>query len=57
MLELLDAKSRGAPISLQSVHDWMQKHDLTEINLEDELRLIAGETVIIRPSTPPSQDE
>ena len=57
LLELLDAKSRGAPISLQSVHDWMQKHDLTEINLEDELRLIAGETVIIRPSTPPSQDE
>ena len=52
LLELLDAKGRGAPISFQSIHEWMQRHDLTSLNLEEEMALIGTETTTVTPLGP-----
>lgn len=55
LLELLAAKAQGAPISFQSIHDWMQRHDITVLNLEEEMALIRGETTtVVLPQTSPS---
>lgn len=41
--EIMAAKSMGAPLSMQSVHEIMQERGLTKLSLEDELALIAEE--------------
>lgn len=43
LVELMTAKSLGAPLSRESIHRLMQDKDMTEFDLEEELRLIEQE--------------
>lgn len=40
---LMDAKVKGAPISMRSVHAFMAKHEFTNLTYEEEQELIAEE--------------
>ena len=41
--DLMDAKSKGAPISLRSVHEWAQDNGLTKRTFEEEMEEIRRE--------------
>jgi hypothetical protein len=43
LLGIMQAKGLGAPISEESIHDWIQKQGLTESSYEEELEKIANE--------------
>lgn len=43
LLGYMNAKSRGAPLSLKSIHALMRKGDLTALTMEDEQEAIDGE--------------
>jgi hypothetical protein len=60
LVEYMAAKSMGAPFALQSIHKIMQEKDLTELDFEEELALIAGEeplTGSTNPEGPEDDDE
>jgi len=59
-IALMTAKSEGAPISLQTIHEWMRQKDLTELSFDEEMQLISEEEPIIpptRPGEPNAQEE
>lgn len=43
LVELVQAKRTGAPLSWRSIHNVMRRRDLTEMTFEDELTEIEGE--------------
>ena len=43
LLGLMNAKSRGAPLSIRSIHAQMRKGDLTSLTFDDEQAEIDGE--------------
>jgi hypothetical protein len=43
VLEFMQAKAMGAPLSLKSIHDHFRKKDLTQKTFEDEMAEIEGE--------------
>lgn len=43
LVEIMSAKTMGAPISARSVHAWLQKQDLTELEFEEEVLQMAEE--------------
>lgn len=43
LVDLMTAKRLGAPISLQTIHLTMQRRELTDLDFEEELALIASE--------------
>ena len=43
LIELVSAKNMGAPISMRSIHELMEKRGLTEMTLEEELEEIEAE--------------
>lgn len=45
LIKLVQAKTIGAPISKQSIFDWMVKQGFTERTIEEELALIQGEGI------------
>lgn len=47
LLELMQAKTMGAPISLETIHRLMRDRNLSELTFEDELALIKQEEPII----------
>ena len=46
LMELMTAKTLGAPLSSQSIHRTMQNKDMTELDYEEELALIDEEAPI-----------
>jgi hypothetical protein len=51
---MMDAKSKGAPLSLESVHRFAREGDLTRMTYEEELAAIAAETPLIEPDPDPA---
>jgi hypothetical protein len=43
LVEMMQAKGLGAPLSEESVHEWMQKEGMTELTYEAELERLAQE--------------
>ena len=43
LVELLQAKSLGAPLSEESIHGWIQEQGFTELSYEEELDKLANE--------------
>lgn len=41
--DLMDAKAKGAPVSLESIHGWMEDNGLTKLDFEEEMKRIAKE--------------
>lgn len=52
--DLMDAKAKGAPISLRSVHTYEAKTGLTEMSYDEEIAEIEGETPLVEPPAPDS---
>ena len=57
VVEIMTAKTLGAPLSLESVHRLMQDKGLTEMSFEDELALIGDEDPLMGGSTNPDGPE
>ena len=53
LVDFMNAKMLGAPISIESIHKVMQDRGLTDFSLEQELTKIADE---IPTNTPPSDN-
>lgn len=53
LIDFMTAKTMGAPISLQTIHNMLQDKDVTEYSFEDEVALIQDEVPLITPPTPP----
>lgn len=47
LIDMMTAKTMGAPISLKSIHNNMVDGGLTELSMEDELEEIAGEEPLV----------
>lgn len=47
VLALVQAKNEGAPLSFESIHEYLRNHDYTDLNLQEELALMAGEAEVI----------
>lgn len=43
LLELMQAKAMGAPLSIQSIHDLLREKEMTELDFDDEMALIEEE--------------
>ena len=43
LIQIVQAKGLGAPISEESIHEWMQNQGLTDLSYEDELNKLAME--------------
>lgn len=43
LVYFMDAKERGIPLSLESIHRFLKKHDVTEKEFEDEIEAIRKE--------------
>lgn len=41
--DLMDSKAKGAPITLESIHQWMQDNGFTKLSFEDEMKRLAAE--------------
>ncbi len=50
--DAMDAKAKGAPLSLRSIHSYAEKNGLTEMTFEDELAEIEGEEPLVEPPAP-----
>lgn len=50
LLQMIQAKNLGAPISLRTIHDVMRQRELTSLEYEDELDEIGNEKPIIAPT-------
>ncbi len=46
LVKLISSKNMGAPISIQSIHDWMRERDITQFELEEELQRIEEEEAL-----------
>lgn len=57
LVELMTAKSMGAPISLETIHTIMQDRKLTELSFEDEMGKIESEAPLASGTTDPGMDE
>lgn len=51
LVELMTAKTMGAPLSLKTIHQQMQDKSLTELTLEEELAEIQGEEPLVGDGT------
>jgi hypothetical protein len=56
LVELMTAKSMGAPISLETIHTIMQDRKLTELSFEDEMDKIESEAPLTSGTTEPEDD-
>lgn len=43
LVKLISAKNLGAPLSVESIHNWLRQMDVTEFDLEEEVAKIAEE--------------
>ncbi len=62
LIELIQAKTLGAPLSEESVHEYMQEQGFTNFTLEEELALIEAEIprgggVLTSPVDEPDEEE
>jgi hypothetical protein len=55
-VELLTARSQGAPISYKSIHNLMVERGLTNMDYEEELALVKKEGIIALPGANPGGD-
>jgi len=49
--EIMAAKNMGAPLSLQSIHAWLQEKGISSLSYEDEMKLLNSEAPLIQPVT------
>jgi hypothetical protein len=56
LVELMTAKSMGAPISLKTIHSLMQDRKLTELSFEEEIDTIESETPLTSGTSDPNAD-
>ena len=43
LVQLINAKNLGAPISVETIHEWLRERDVTSFDLEEELDKIVEE--------------
>lgn len=43
LVQIVQAKGLGAPISEESIHEWLQEHGLTKLTYEEELKRLGEE--------------
>tara|TARA_R110000824_G_scaffold238429_2_gene427220 strand:- start:3386 stop:4855 length:1470 start_codon:yes stop_codon:yes gene_type:complete len=55
VLNIMQAKQAGLPMSFSSIHAYLDKHDVTNISFEDEVAQIAAETEILETITAASK--
>lgn len=56
--DLMDAKAKGLPISLRSIHRWLQENDFTRLTYEEESEEIAKEKPLpARVQSAPTQSD
>ncbi len=48
-IALMTAKTGGAPVSLQTIHEWMRAKDITKLDFDTEMQLISEEEPIAPP--------
>jgi hypothetical protein len=44
---LMDAKLKGLPLSLESIHSYLQRNEFTELSFEDEMQKISEEVTTV----------
>lgn len=52
LVQMMTAKSMGAPLSNQSIHDLMQQRGVTSLTFEEEVALIGSEEPLVAPPDP-----
>ena len=52
LVDFMTAKNMGGPISLESIHKWLQDKDVTTLTLEEELALIEEEEPVQAKASP-----
>ena len=57
LVSIVQAKAMGAPLSEESVHEWMRDQGFTKLSYDDEINLIANEAPMPGASIPSSADE
>jgi hypothetical protein len=57
LVEMMQAKGLGAPLSEESIHEWMQKEGITELTYEAELERMAQEDPTAGGGIPSPVDE
>lgn len=57
LVDYMTARTLGAPWSLQSIHEFMREHGLTNMSFEDELEAMADDPIIGVPSNIDDGDE
>lgn len=49
-VDLMSARTMGAPLSLQSIHERMKERGITKMNFEDEMELVLEENAAMAPA-------
>jgi hypothetical protein len=57
LMNIMQAKAMGAPLSEESVHEWMRDQGFTKQSYDEEINLIANESPMPGASIPSSVDE
>ena len=57
LVEIMQAKGLGAPISEESIHEWLQKQGFTAMDYKSEVNLLSQEEPLPGKTIPSSADE
>jgi len=57
LVKLMSAKNLGAPISVETIHRWLQDQDMTDLEFEEEIAKIEEEQLLGIGTTAPEEDQ
>lgn len=57
LVQLMTAKTAGAPLSLETIHQIMREREMTDLSFEEEVEKINDEPTGIEPTTAPVDDQ